>query len=135
MTGDEMDCVEKMLTNFIEKSVKGVKKDYFKKMWRIYTSETSVETVSVTEEFRMTQDKIACAGSCAACLKASICEAMDELTERQAFVINKLFNERYTEDEIATLLEISQQAVSYHKTEAIKKLRKILSEKYRGGRP
>jgi hypothetical protein len=27
MTGAQMDCIEKMLTRFIEKSVKGVKKD------------------------------------------------------------------------------------------------------------
>jgi len=133
MTIEEMDCVEKMLTRFIEKSVKGVKKDYFRKMWRIYTTETSVENISMAEEFRMSQSRTACSGSCATCLKASICAAMDELTERQAFIINKLFTEKNTEDEIAALLGISQQAVSYHKTEAIKKLRKILTTKNKGG--
>lgn len=134
MTSEEMDCVEKMLTRFIEKSVKGVKKDYFRKMWKIYTSETSVETISAVEELRMYKDRTACVGSCATCLKASICEAMGELTERQAFIIEKLIGEKYTEDEIAKLLGISQQTVSYHKTEALKKLRKILANKNKGER-
>lgn len=135
MTSEEMDCVEKMLTRFIEKSVKGVKKDYFRKMRKIYTAETSVETVSASEELHMAKDRTACTGPCATCLKARICEVMDELTIRQRFILEKLVCEKYKEDEIAKLLGITQQAVNYHKTEAIKKLRQALENKDKEGRP
>lgn len=135
MTSEQMDCVEKMLTRFIVKSVQGAKKDYFRKMWKIYSSETFVASVSMADEFRISQSRTDCVGLCAKCMTARICTAMDELTERQEFIIRKLVVEKYTEGELSKQLGITQQAISYHKTEGLKKLRKIASNKHQVGHP
>jgi RNA polymerase sigma factor (sigma-70 family) len=120
-----------MLTRFIEKCIKGAKGDYFRKVFGIYANETSVETVSSSDVLTMAQRKNTCADFCASCVNASLCEAMTELsklTERQKYVIEKLYYDRRTENDIAKMLGISQQAVHYHKTEALKKLRRILAK-------
>jgi hypothetical protein len=50
MKGAEMDCVEKMVTSYIEKTVRGVRADCFRKLSKQYNIETSTDAISEEDE-------------------------------------------------------------------------------------
>ena len=127
MSNIDMDCVEKMLTRYIEKTVRGVRADYFRKAMKQYNTELSIDAISDTDEIIISQPKAGC-GECAGCPNNKLCQALDELPERQAFIISKKFVEKYTEKEIAEMLGITQQAVHFHKNKALRKLYDLLSD-------
>jgi len=127
MTNAEKDCVEKMFTNYIVKTVKGARKDYFRKVSSIYYAETSLEAISQSEELTFLSQTSGTCGHCSSCPNDRICTALHELPEKQRYVIDLLFVDQYTEKEAAEMLDITQQAVHYHKNKAIDKLQNILT--------
>jgi RNA polymerase sigma factor (sigma-70 family) len=75
----------------------------------------------------MHKDETVCA-NCIGCKNDSLCLAMDKLTDRQRFVIVKIYADQYTEDEVAEMLGVKQQTVHFHKTKALAELRSSLSK-------
>ena len=126
MTDAEMDCVEKMVTRYIEKTVYGVRTDYFRKLIKTYKIEISLDAIS-EEGLIMPHSEGVCADCCLGCPNTKSCVAISELTERQYFVITKIYQERLTEAEVGRALGISQQAVNFHKNKALTKLHGLLS--------
>jgi len=131
MTNAEKDCVEKMFTSYIVKTIKGTRSDYIKKAFKIYNAETSLEVILQSNEsdecILFTQTSGLC-GLCSSCPNDRICTALYELPERQKYVMDRLIVDKYTEKEVADMLEITQQAVHYHKNKAIKNLLNSLTE-------
>ena len=128
MTDAEMDSVEKMATRFIEITVKGVRADYFRKTLKKHRIETGLEEITEADELALSHTYAVC-GHCAGCQNERLCLALEELTQRQRFVIVRIYKEKYTEEEVAQMLGVTQQAVHFHKNKALARLRNLLQKR------
>jgi hypothetical protein len=120
-----MDCVEKMVTKYINKLVYGVRADYFRKVIKSSSNIDCVDRLTKISELSISKSTATC-GPCAVCPNNKLCEALDELTEKQRFIVTKIYFEELAEHEVGTILGITQQAVHFNKIMALKKLRNIL---------
>jgi len=128
-----MECVEKMVTKYIKKVAYGVRADYFNKLAKRYRLEECIDTIPELEELSISQSAAEC-GHCGRCPNYSLCVAIDELTEKQRFIVTEIYTDRLVEHEVATLLGVTQQAVHINKKKALMKLRGILPEPRRENR-
>jgi RNA polymerase sigma factor (sigma-70 family) len=127
VTDAEKNIVEKMVTKYIKKTVYGVRADYFRKIMKAYRNEECLDEITDSNELIISQSPAVC-GHCGGCPNSSLCEALDELTDKQRFILKKIYVDGLAEHETAALLGISQQAVHFNKVRAIKKLRGILPD-------
>ena len=120
-----MDLVENRFKKFMYCSVHGLKKDYLYKQHKIMNSEVFQDDVVVylkEEDFRHkfgVMDEIC---------NRQLYNTVVSLTDKQRFILFMLVVDGYSENEVASKLNISQQRVNKVKNKVLTILRKNLEE-------
>ncbi|MDA2384048.1 sigma-70 family RNA polymerase sigma factor [Bacillus cereus] len=121
------------IVNYISKLVYFYSVDFDKKISRynkrncLYEDFLVIaETVPRVDETYINYDKKQeCIKDCVT--NKSLFSALNMLTDRQLKILDLIYVHKYSNKEVANILQESEQIVSYHHRKAIKKLKNILS--------
>ena len=114
---------EKQFITFVERTVRGIRLDYFRRRTLRTSRETPLENSRVMQVSQRFNENITLQHLLDSCDLPTVC-CLRSLSSRQIFILLKLLN-GYTEKEIASHLRISQQAVHSTKSRIWARLQRI----------